>query len=135
MLLGVCTDDTLGVAAGPKNQLKLLFAGIDKLVNKVVNPTHIVEFLILDKNFPRSVVHCLKEAQASLYDISGTSSDNGFSNPAEKKLSKLLSEVEFTEIDDILNTGLHQYLDNFQIKNNEVGETIFNTYFDLKPVS
>jgi len=102
---------------------------------KVINPKNIVEFLILDKSFPRSVVHCLQEAEASLYAISGTSSDHGYSNPAEKKVSKLLSEVQFTEIDDILNTGLHQFLDNFQSKNNEIGQTIFNTYFDLKPVS
>lgn len=81
------------------------------------------------------MVHCLQEAEASLYAISGTSFENGYSNQAEKKLSKLLSEVEFTEIDDILDTGLHQYLDNFQTKNNEIGQTIFNTYFDLKPIS
>jgi uncharacterized alpha-E superfamily protein len=102
---------------------------------KGINPTYIVEFLILDKNFPRSVVHCLKDAETSLYAISGTSFDTGFSNSAEKKLSKLLSEVEFTEIDDILTTGLHEFLDNFQTKNNEIGKTIFNTYFDLKPVN
>jgi uncharacterized alpha-E superfamily protein len=102
---------------------------------KVINPKNIVEFLILDKSFPRSVVHCLQVAEASLYAISGTSFDSGYSNLAEKKVSKLLSEVQFTEIDDILNTGLHQFLDNFQSKNNEIGQTIFNTYFDLKPVS
>ena len=102
---------------------------------KVISPTHIVEFLILDKSFPRSVVHCLQEAELSLYAISGTSFDHGYSNAAEKKISKLLSEIEFTEIDDILKTGLHQFLDDFQSKNNEIGQTVFNTYFDIKPVS
>ena len=56
-------------------------------------------------------------------------------NQAEKKLSKILSEVQFTEIEDILTTGLHQYLDDFQISNNDIGQTIHNTYFDLKPVN
>jgi hypothetical protein len=102
---------------------------------KVISPTHIVEFLILDKSFPRSVVHCLQEAELSLYAISGTSFEHGYSNAAEKKISKLLSEIEFTEIDDILKTGLHQFLDDFQSKNNEIGQTVFNTYFDIKPVS
>jgi uncharacterized alpha-E superfamily protein len=46
----------------------------------------------------------------------------------------LRSEVEFTEIDDIFEKGLHQYLDEFQTKNNGVGRAIFETYFDLKPV-
>jgi len=102
---------------------------------KVINPSNIVEFLILDKNFPRSVVHCLQEAETSLYAISGTPFENGYTNLAEKKLSKLLSDIQFTEISDILQIGLHQFLDNYQTKNNEIGEAIFNSYFDLKAVS
>lgn len=101
---------------------------------KLVNPSNIVEFLILDKMFPRSVMHCLKDAENSLYAISGIPLDGGYSNLAEKRLSKLRSEVEFTEIEDILGTGLHMYLDAFQTKNNQVGEAVFKTYFDLKPV-
>ncbi|MDI9868849.1 alpha-E domain-containing protein [Flectobacillus roseus] len=100
----------------------------------VMNPTKIVEFLLLDKRFPRSVMHCLRQAELSLYEISGTSVTNGYSNEAEKAISRLRSEVEFTEIDDIFEKGLHQYLDEFQTKNNGVGRAIFETYFDLKPV-
>jgi uncharacterized alpha-E superfamily protein len=70
----------------------------------------------------------------SLYEISGTAITNSYSNPAEKALSKLRSEVEFTEVKDIFTVGLHQYLDEFQQKNNFVGAAIFKTYFDLKPV-
>lgn len=101
---------------------------------KVINPSNIVEFLILDKNFPRSVVHCLQEAEQSLYAISGNAPTSGYSNAAEKKLSKLLSDIQFTEIADILQIGLHQFLDDYQQKNNEIGAAIFDTYFDLKPV-
>jgi len=101
---------------------------------KLINPSNIVEFLILDKNFPRSVVHCLQEAEVSLYGISGGSSENGYSNTAEKKLSKLLSDIQFTEISDILDLGLHQFLDDYQLRNNEIGLAIYDTYFDLKPV-
>jgi uncharacterized alpha-E superfamily protein len=101
---------------------------------QVMNPTSIVDFLLLDKKFPRSVMHCIRQAEVSLYEISGTSITNSYSNAAEKTLSKLRSEVEFTEIKDIFSTGLHQYLDEFQQKNNAVGEAIFKTYFDLKPV-
>ncbi len=100
----------------------------------VMNPTCIVEFLLLDKKFPRSVMHCLRQAEISLYEISGTAITNSYSNAAEKALSKLRSEVEFTERDDIFEKGLHQYLDAVQIKNNAVGTAISETYFELKPV-
>ncbi|MBP6386062.1 MAG: alpha-E domain-containing protein [Pseudarcicella sp.] len=101
---------------------------------KVVNPSNIVEFLILDKQFPRSVMHCLVGAEVSLYAISGGIPHNGYSNTAEKKLSKLRSNIEFTEKNDIFEKGLHLYLDDFQIQNNLVAECVFNEYFDLKPV-
>ncbi len=97
-------------------------------------PTHIVEFLILDKLFPRSMAHSIRQAELSLYEISGTPFAKGFSNKAEKMMSKLRSEIEFTEIDDIFSSGLHQYLDQFQTKANEAGNAIFETYFDIKPV-
>lgn len=101
---------------------------------KLINSAHIVEFLILDRNFPRAVMYCIRQAELSLYEISGTSPTAAHKNPAERKLSKLRSEVEFLEIEDLFATGLHQFLDEFQTKNNEVGKVIFETYFDLKPI-
>ncbi len=97
-------------------------------------PSHIVEFLMLDKLFPRSMAHCIRQAELSLYEISGTPLNKGFSNQAEKKISKLRAEIEFTEVEDIFKSGLHQYLDHFQSQCNEVGQTIFETYFDIKAV-
>jgi len=101
---------------------------------QIVNSTAITDFLLLDKKFPRSVMYCIRQAELSLYEISGTPITNSYSNPAEKALSKLRSEVEFSEVKEIFEIGLHQYLDEFQKKNNAVGAAIFKTYFDLKPV-
>ncbi len=102
--------------------------------HRVINPSHIVEFLILDKSFPRSVFYCIRQAELSLYEISGHKITEGYSNPAEKSLSKLRHEIEFTEVDDIFEKALHPYLDEFQIKNNKVAKAIFDAYFGLKPI-
>ncbi len=101
---------------------------------KLINSAHIIEFLILDKNFPRAVMYCLRQAELSLYEISGVSITGGHTNPAERKLSKFRSEVEFTETATIFQSGLHQFLDDFQTRNNAVGKAISETYFELKPV-
>ncbi|MCY7350437.1 MAG: alpha-E domain-containing protein [Cytophagaceae bacterium] len=101
---------------------------------KLINSAYIVEFLITDKNFPRSVLHCLKRAELSLYEISGVYIGGGHTNLAERKLSKLRSEVEFTDIELLFSTGLHQYLDDFQTRNNAVGKAISEAYFDLKSI-
>jgi uncharacterized alpha-E superfamily protein len=101
---------------------------------KMISSSTIVEFLILDKLFPRSVAHCIRQAELSLYEISGNVITNGFKNEAEKALSKLRSEIEFTETSELFKTGLHQYLDRFQTRNNEAAKAVYETYFSLKPV-
>ena len=101
---------------------------------RALTPTSIVDFLILDKMFPRAVAHCIRQAELSLYEISGNNIAQGFGNTAERSLSKLRTDIEFTETADIFKAGLHQYLDNFQTRTNEIGTAIFETYFDLKPV-
>lgn len=101
---------------------------------RTLTPTGIVGFLMLDKLFPRSVAHCIRQGELSLYEISGNSIPNGYTNTAEKALSKLRAEIEFTDTADIFKAGLHQYLDRFQTRTNEAGRAIFETYFDLKPV-
>jgi uncharacterized alpha-E superfamily protein len=100
-----------------------------------INPSNIAEFLLLDKLFPRSVLYCMRYAEISLFEISGNVVNSGFTNDAEKQMGKLKSIVEFTEIDDIFNIGLHKFLDDFQSKNNKVADALYKTYFDLKPVS
>lgn len=99
-----------------------------------LTPSSIVEFLILDKMFPRAAAHCIRQAELSLYEISGNNIAHGFGNSAERTLSKLRTDIEFTVTKDIFKAGLHQYLDQFQIRTNEAGKAIFETYFDLKPV-
>lgn len=101
---------------------------------RMLTPTGIVDFLILDRLFPRAVGHCIRQAELSLYEISGNGITNGFSNQAERILSKLRAEIEFTETPNVFKSGLHEYLDHFQTRNNEVANAIFASYFDRKPV-
>lgn len=99
-----------------------------------LTPMNIVAFLILDKLFPRSISYCVRQAELSLYAIAGSTPERGFTNIAEKSISKLRSDIEFTNVEDIFKAGLHQYLDRFQSLNNEVDNAIYKMYFDTKPV-
>ena len=98
--------------------------------NGKLNAANIAEFLILDKVFPRSMLKCLMQAEQSLYAITGSS--GGYSNSAEKQIGMLRSQLEYTDINDIFNSGLHEYLDNFQKKLNEVSSAIFETFFSIE---
>ena len=100
--------------------------------HRSLTPANIVDFLILDKLFPRAAAHCIRQAELSLYEISGTPITQSFSNTAERTISKLRTDLEFTVVDDVFRRGLHEFLDNFQTRTNEVGTAIYLTYFDLK---
>ncbi|GAB4378096.1 MAG: alpha-E domain-containing protein [Elainellaceae cyanobacterium] len=99
-----------------------------------ISPTSIAEFLILDRDFPRSIQFCLLCAELSLHKITGTNLGM-WSNPAERTLGKLRSELDFITIEDIMQNGLHESLDQIQHQINNVGRAIFETFFALRAVS
>lgn len=98
---------------------------------RAATPTNIVAFLVLDRHFPRSIYYCLRQAEQSLLVITDGATTG---NAAIKKLGKLRSDLEYTEVNDIFTAGLHEFLDRFQQHNNEVGDAIFEAYFALKPI-
>jgi uncharacterized alpha-E superfamily protein len=98
-----------------------------------VAPDPIVDFLLLDSEFPRAVHYCLINAEESLHAISGTPVGT-FRNSAEQRLGQLRSELGYARVDDILAGGLHEFLDGLQAKLNQVGDAIFETFFALRPV-
>ena len=93
-----------------------------------ISPRNIAQFLILDRMFPRSILHCLIRSDDAVRSILGTS-PNHFRNEAEQQLGQLCSELSYTTIDSIMSCGLHQWVDRFQGKLNHVGEAIHSVYF------
>lgn len=93
-------------------------------------PDQIIEFMVLNSEFPRAIHHCLIMAELSLRNISGTMRGR-FTNRAEKGLGRLLSDIDYTTIDDIKSTGLHQFIDDLQTRLNDVSELVFETFFSV----
>ncbi len=94
-------------------------------------PDQIIEFLLLDPDFPRAIHHCLIMAELSLRNISGTMRGR-FTNRAEKSLGRLLADIDYTTIDDIKAYGLHEYIDSLQTRINHAGEVVFETFFSQR---
>ena len=91
----------------------------------------VAEFLILDRRFPRAVRFCIIEAEDALHSITG-SLPGTYNNEAERKMGKLRAQLDYANIDEIINSGLHEYLvDNFQLQLNEVGAAINDTFFNI----
>lgn len=98
-----------------------------------ITPNAVAEFLILNREFPRSIQFCLLQAERSLHQITGTQVGT-WCNPAERALGRLRSELEYLTIEEIIQTGLHEFLDHIQSQINQVGEKIFTTFVAVNPI-
>jgi uncharacterized alpha-E superfamily protein len=98
-----------------------------------IQPLNVVKFLILDREFPRAILYCLTKANESLHAISGTPPGT-FSNLPEKQMGQLRSELAYTRAEEIIQRGLHEFIDDLQSGLNLVGEAIYDTFFAMRPV-
>ncbi|MGA2245062.1 MAG: alpha-E domain-containing protein [Verrucomicrobiota bacterium] len=96
-----------------------------------ISPRSVIGFLMLDREFPRSVRFCLQDARDSLHLITGTP-QNTFHNPPEKLLGQVCADLEFVTVDEIIRTGLHEYIDQLQAKLNLAGQAISERFFALQ---
>jgi len=96
-----------------------------------INPKHVAGFLIFNGNFPRAVRYCIAQGEYSLHRITGTPLGT-YQNAAEQKMGRLRSDLEFSNIDEVIAKGLHEYIDHLQIGFNEVGDAIHQIFFANK---
>lgn len=96
-----------------------------------IDPPSIVSFLTQNRTFPRSILRCLIQSEILLHEISG-GSQSGFKNEAERKIGALRSEIEYANVDEVFQSGLHEYLDQFQVKVNSISDAIGESYFSIK---
>jgi uncharacterized alpha-E superfamily protein len=74
-----------------------------------VDPDHVVEFLLLHPTFPRSVRFCLESAATALAEIELQVPGRGTS-PADRILGRVLNDLKYLEVDQILHSDLHVFL-------------------------
>jgi uncharacterized alpha-E superfamily protein len=101
----------------------------------ILDPVKVVAFLLLDRQFPRAIRFCVNRAEQALHalDVDGPGHPR---NEVERRLGRLRAELEFAEVGDVLEKGLHAWVDDFQRRLNEVGAAMHETFFELRrPVS
>ncbi|MBB5352666.1 putative alpha-E superfamily protein [Haloferula luteola] len=92
-----------------------------------VDRSGVAEFLLFEKSFPRSVAYCFDRIDECLHRISGTPR-GGYENSAERLAGKLVSELSYGTLEEVMEKGLHAYLDQLQSGINDVGGEVFDTY-------
>ncbi len=98
-----------------------------------IDPKDIASFLVLDREFPRSVYFCIRSAGESLHAIAGTPLGT-FQYPSEQLMGVLQASLNGVDMENVLRVGLHQYLDGLQLKMNSIGEALSADFFSGRPV-
>lgn len=96
-------------------------------------PWKVAEFLLFSETFPRSVRHCLGQIDLCLRRISGTPPGQ-HSNEAERLSGRLVSELNYTSIDEVFRKGLHEFLAQVLPVLDEIGGIIFDTFMAHRPI-
>ncbi|MBS2013486.1 MAG: alpha-E domain-containing protein [Deltaproteobacteria bacterium] len=97
----------------------------------LVEPAKVVDFLLFERKFPRSLRYCLTKAERSLHAITGTPLDRAGTR-AEESFAELRVRFARESTDAVLASGLHGFVDAFQRSLNDVGNAIQQTFFTLR---
>ena len=97
-----------------------------------IAPGRVVEFLLLDAEFPRSLRYCIRSASDSLHAITGTTVGS-FRYPSEQLMGQLQAELDFATVEDIITHGLHEYLDGLQARMNGIDNSLKDDFVVRRP--
>ncbi len=92
----------------------------------------VMDFLIFDKEFPRSISYCIRVAKASMQATIGETKEV---SAAMRELALLEKMISDTDVESVAKKGLHEFIDAFQFNLNIVGKEIHSSFFALKPLS
>jgi uncharacterized alpha-E superfamily protein len=93
-----------------------------------IQPASVVDFLIFDTEFPRSILFCLNTGREALGAITRGSKDDAAVS-VEALMHSICAEVSNATVNSILISGLHEYLDELQDKLNQVGSGVHKAFF------
>ncbi len=90
-----------------------------------ITATGIADFLILDRQMPRSLAFCFNK----IVDNLGYLADNyDQRHPCHDMADKMLTRFGKTSIESIFDYGLHEYIEDFLRQNNALGRQIEQDY-------
>jgi uncharacterized alpha-E superfamily protein len=92
----------------------------------------VVEFLIFEENFPRSLSFCLKQMRTFIQLITNTRSVA--ETAAVARFNAFLQRLDRMEVEEIFQQGLHEFLTEAQEVLADVGEYTYASFMYHPPV-
>jgi uncharacterized alpha-E superfamily protein len=88
-----------------------------------VTPKQVAQLLIFNKQMPRSLVCCVNELIPLISEVK-----NQKSKEIERLLGKLKASLEYSDIDEVFEQGLEEFIKAFLERINHIADEFSNTY-------
>jgi uncharacterized alpha-E superfamily protein len=105
------------------------FEAYCKVYTADLTPDRILEFLLLDREFPHSLrfsIDSLQNALAAIQEDSGKAS----AEPLRRLAGRLQASLNYSSLDEILNQDVVAYLQGIKTQCRDIHETIYALYVD-----
>jgi len=94
-----------------------------KVYRDVITPGRVADLLILRRDMPRSLHASMREVVDNLAVLA-----NDHSSETQRRAGRLLADLQYGRIDEILSTGLHAFLTQFLDRVNDLGGGISRNF-------
>ena len=98
-----------------------------------MSPSKVAKFLILDDRFPRSIRYCVKDVENCLLAMSPAQGQaEGRILRSELLAGQLSGRLDSITIEEIIEQGMHAFIDQLQGALNSLGSAINVDFFDVQ---
>jgi uncharacterized alpha-E superfamily protein len=105
------------------------FEAYCKVYTADLTPDRILEFLLLDKEFPHSLRFSIDSLQRALEAIQGDSGQ-ARAEPLRRLAGRLQASLNYSSVDEVLNQDVVGYLREIKVQCRAIHETIYQLYVD-----
>ena len=103
------------------------FESYCKVHTAVVQPAHVVEYLLLNAEAPRSVRFACAMMQSGLQTIAETTNTRN-AGRVDRLTGRLRASLDYYQIDEILSDDMHEYLEGIQDQCSLIHSGLYQVY-------
>lgn len=103
------------------------FEAYCKVYTADLRPERVVEFLLLNHEFPHSIRFAVDEMEKALKAIDETT-ETKRAGLVNRLIGKLKSDLSYSHIDEIMETGLSNYIEGIQRQSARIHNAIYEVY-------
>lgn len=103
------------------------FEAFRKTRRGIINAERVLDYLLLDEFFPRSIRYSMIHAEEAVRRLT-RDADHHYSNAPTRSLGRLRADLDYLVIGDIISFGVHEWIDKIQLTIASIHEDIESTF-------